>query len=82
MKRQKVSLNSQLSDTFYLNQYQKRQFSITVPIISSILIGVNCIKLPFFQEKMEEFLNLGYKLKILQKANACEKAEKCRLTGC
>lgn len=57
----KVSLNGQLSDTFFYEKF----ISVTVPIISSFLMGVNCVQLPFFpafsQEIIEDFLNFCIK---------------------
>lgn len=57
----KMSLNHQLSDTFFY----KNIYSLMVLIISSFLIGVNCVQLPFFpafsQEIIEDFLNFCIK---------------------
>ena len=48
----KVSLNGQLSDTFFYEKF----ISVTVPIISSFLMGVNCVQLPFFPGNIKDFL--------------------------
>lgn len=44
----KVSLNSILSDTFYIDKSEKILYSVTFLIITSFHTGVNCIKLSFY----------------------------------
>lgn len=48
----KMSLNHQLSDTFFY----KNIYSLMVLIITSFLIGVNCVQLPFFPGNIKDFL--------------------------
>lgn len=50
-----------LSDTFSINKSKKVYYSVTVLIIASFLVAVNCINFPFFYINFLIYLNFYLK---------------------